>query len=92
MHRSIYASSCPLPHPLQADLWSCGVVLYFLLCCDVPFFGESLHDMVASITCDALDLHTDPWPQISAEAKDLIARLLLLLLLLLLPLPLPLPA
>lgn len=51
-------------------------MMYFLLCCDVPFFGESLHDMVASITCDSLDLHTDPWPQISAEAKDLIARLL----------------
>lgn len=60
----------------KCDLWSCGVILYILLCGAPPFYGtcedEIFHKIV---TCNYSFKHSI-WKKISPEAKDLIAKLL----------------
>eukprot|EP01025_Chloroclados_australasicus_P049366 TRINITY_DN5618_c1_g1_i1.p1 TRINITY_DN5618_c1_g1~~TRINITY_DN5618_c1_g1_i1.p1 ORF type:complete len:498 (-),score=89.57 TRINITY_DN5618_c1_g1_i1:1369-2862(-) len=60
----------------EADLWSCGVMLYILLSGVPPFWGESEHQVFREILSGDLDLSTEVWKQISSEAKDCVKRLL----------------
>ena len=41
-----------------------------------PFWGETEKDIFQCILRGTLDLQTAPWPSISAEAKDLVTRIL----------------
>eukprot|EP00191_Tetraselmis_sp_GSL018_P003666 CAMPEP_0177621010 /NCGR_PEP_ID=MMETSP0419_2-20121207/27298_1 /TAXON_ID=582737 /ORGANISM="Tetraselmis sp., Strain GSL018" /LENGTH=488 /DNA_ID=CAMNT_0019120781 /DNA_START=215 /DNA_END=1678 /DNA_ORIENTATION=- len=59
-----------------ADVWSVGVIAYVLLCGGPPFWGETDEELFDSIIDDPLDLETDPWPDVSESAKDLLRRLL----------------
>eukprot|EP00191_Tetraselmis_sp_GSL018_P020077 CAMPEP_0177583666 /NCGR_PEP_ID=MMETSP0419_2-20121207/3446_1 /TAXON_ID=582737 /ORGANISM="Tetraselmis sp., Strain GSL018" /LENGTH=354 /DNA_ID=CAMNT_0019073077 /DNA_START=174 /DNA_END=1239 /DNA_ORIENTATION=+ len=59
-----------------ADVWSVGVIAYVLLCGGPPFWGETDEELFDSIIDDPLDLETDPWPNVSESAKDLLRRLL----------------
>ncbi|KAH7294696.1 hypothetical protein KP509_27G013800 [Ceratopteris richardii] len=60
----------------KVDIWSMGVLLHIMLCGFPPFNGESVTNIFQSIRKDKLDLKQDPWPRISAEAKDLVRRML----------------
>uniref|UniRef100_A0A7S2QUB8 Calcium-dependent protein kinase n=1 Tax=Chlamydomonas chlamydogama TaxID=225041 RepID=A0A7S2QUB8_9CHLO len=60
----------------EADIWSCGVILYILLCGWPPFHGESTQQIFKHIMSHPLDLKSDPWPRISDAAKDLVRRML----------------
>lgn len=60
----------------QADIWSCGVILYILLSGVPPFWGESEQQIFDSILKGNLDFQSEPWPQISAEAKDCVKHML----------------
>ncbi|KAI5056652.1 hypothetical protein GOP47_0028470 [Adiantum capillus-veneris] len=55
----------------RADIWSAGVILYVLLSGYMPFTSEE-DDVLHGV----LDLVSDPWPQISNSAKDLIRNML----------------
>ncbi|OEL16118.1 CBL-interacting protein kinase 16 [Dichanthelium oligosanthes] len=56
----------------RADLWSCGVVLYVLLCGFLPFQHDNYVKMYQKIF--KADYQVPPW--VSGEARRLIARLL----------------
>ncbi|KAK3205493.1 hypothetical protein Dsin_019539 [Dipteronia sinensis] len=60
----------------EADIWSVGVMLYILLCGVPPFWAESEHGIFNAILRGHVDFTTDPWPQISSPAKDLVRKML----------------
>ena len=62
----------------KCDLWSCGVILYFMLCGKVPFNGKNEKELFENIHKGKYDLESYPWGIISENAKDLIKKLLIL--------------
>lgn len=60
----------------EADVWSAGVIVYILLCGVPPFWAEKEHDIFEEVLHGDLDFTSDPWPNISASAKDLVRRML----------------
>jgi calcium-dependent protein kinase len=60
----------------KCDLWSCGVILYILLSGRAPFSGDSDNLILEKIKLGKYDLNRSPFNKISAEAKDLIKKLL----------------
>ncbi|KAI3838655.1 hypothetical protein MKW92_037326 [Papaver armeniacum] len=61
-----------------ADIWSAGVILYFLLGGKVPFSGPTKLKILDAVVAAQLRFPSDPWEQISASAKDLISKILCL--------------
>ena len=60
----------------KCDLWSCGVIMYILLCGAPPFHGINEEEIYRKIlTCNYTFRHKI-WSEISQEAKDLINSLL----------------
>lgn len=60
----------------EADIWSLGVMLYILLSGVPPFYGETEAAIFQEVLTGTLDMESDPWPAISAEAKELVRKLL----------------
>ena len=60
----------------KCDLWSCGVILYILLCGYPPFNGANDKQIVASVLKGEFSLDEIEWNPISDGAKDLVKRLL----------------
>lgn len=60
----------------KCDVWSCGVILYILLCGYPPFNGESDDDIMACVRKAQYDFPVEEWGTISAEAKDMVASML----------------
>eukprot|EP00929_Paragymnodinium_shiwhaense_P118615 TRINITY_DN90529_c0_g1_i1.p1 TRINITY_DN90529_c0_g1~~TRINITY_DN90529_c0_g1_i1.p1 ORF type:complete len:424 (+),score=107.07 TRINITY_DN90529_c0_g1_i1:114-1385(+) len=60
----------------SADLWSCGVIMYILLCGYPPFQGTTPTALMAKVTIGNYCFSEADWTEVSAEAKDLIRGLL----------------
>ncbi|CAN0189555.1 unnamed protein product [Ascophyllum nodosum] len=65
------------PYGAPVDMWSIGVITYILLGGYPPFHGELLiHRLFQKIKRGKFAFHEQYWDPISAEAKNLIARML----------------
>lgn len=60
----------------EADIWSCGIILYILLSGVPPFWAQTEQGIFDAILAGSLDLESDPWPKVSSEAKELISGML----------------
>lgn len=60
----------------KCDLWSCGVILYILLCGCPPFSADTDEEIFAKIKIGKYQFKGSVWNNISEEAKDLIKELL----------------
>ena len=56
----------------EADVWSTGVIIYILLCGLPPFHGSTEKQIFQRIQHAPIDFEEDPWPHVSAPAKDLV--------------------
>ncbi|XP_058070946.1 calcium-dependent protein kinase 1-like [Magnolia sinica] len=61
----------------EADVWSAGVIVYFLLSGVPPYWAESEQGIFEQVLNGDLDFSSDPWPSISESAKHLARRMLI---------------
>jgi len=60
----------------KCDVWSCGVILYILLCGYPPFNGENDKIIMDRVAAGKYDFNHAEWSDISDEAKKLIRRMM----------------
>jgi serine/threonine protein kinase len=60
----------------KCDMWSCGVIMYILLCGCPPFYGRNDQEIYASIKSGKFGFRQKVWESVSQEAKNLITKLL----------------
>lgn len=65
---SNYSNAC--------DMWSCGVILYVMLCGYPPFDGDTEEEILLNVQSGEYDFDDEVWEKVSDEAKDLINKLL----------------
>jgi serine/threonine protein kinase len=53
----------------EADIWSCGVMLYILLSGMPPFYGDNEQQIFDAVLRNKPDFETEPWPKLSGPAK-----------------------
>ena len=60
----------------KCDEWSCGVLMYLLLCGEPPFQGETEEEIFKNIKKCKLDFSPPQFKNVSDNCKDLIRKLL----------------
>ncbi|KAK2196896.1 bifunctional EF-hand domain/EF-Hand 1 [Babesia duncani] len=60
----------------KCDIWSCGVILYILLCGYPPFGGSTDAAIIAKVESGKYRFPSREWSSISDEAIDLIRQML----------------
>lgn len=66
-----------IPYGTQADMWSLGVIMYILLAGYPPFNGVNQQDLFRLIRKGRYEFHEQYWSDVSNDAKDLVAKLLI---------------
>lgn len=64
------------PYGKGSDMWSLGVLLYVILSGCSPFSGDDEEQLLKLVQEAKYEFYENEWQGISAEAKDLIRRLL----------------
>jgi len=59
----------------KCDVWSCGVMMYILLCGLPPFGGDTDSDILAAVTRARLSFSEQNWKGVSSEAKAFISSM-----------------
>merc|ERR1719359_1942752 len=59
-----------------SDLWSCGVIMYVILCGYPPFYGETDADVLTKVRLGNFTFNAADWKNVSEDAKNLIRMLL----------------
>ena len=60
----------------RSDEWSCGVLMYILLCGEPPFQGETEEEIFANVKKGVIDFSKKKFQNVSNNCKDLIKKLL----------------
>jgi len=60
----------------KCDIWSCGVILYILLCGYPPFNGEEDEEIMSKVAIGKYDFNGSEWKGISQDAKDFIKKMM----------------
>jgi calcium-dependent protein kinase len=60
----------------KCDVWSCGVIMYILLCGYPPFGGANDREILQKVKLGRYKFDEEDWGKISEEAKTLIKRML----------------
>ena len=61
----------------KCDIWSCGVIMYILLCGKYPFYGSSEEEITRKILIGNFDFNDKHFENVSEIAKDLIRKCLI---------------
>lgn len=64
------------PYTNSVDIWSIGVIAYVLLCGYTPFYSENQRELFNQILKADYEFGDPEWTDISKEAKDFIAKIL----------------
>lgn len=62
----------------KCDIWSCGVILYVLLCGFPPFAGNTDEEILRRVKAGKYSFAHESWQSVSKEAKSLIQKMLLM--------------
>ena len=60
----------------KCDIWSCGVILYILLCGYPPFNGDNDKIIMDKVTAGKVEFNQAEWQNVSAEAQRLIKKMM----------------
>jgi len=60
----------------SCDLWSCGVIMFTMLCGYPPFYGKTDQEVLSKVRKGQYSFDAKDWKHVSADAKTLIGCLL----------------
>ena len=58
------------------DVWSCGVIMFILLCGYPPFYGDTDAEVLRKVREGVFSFNPSDWRNVSDDAKDLIRKML----------------
>ena len=62
----------------MCDIWSCGVIMYVILCGYPPFAAEEDREILDKVKKGRFDYPSEEWSHVSQDAKDLINHMLIM--------------
>ena len=60
----------------SCDVWSCGVIMFILLCGYPPFYGDTDAEVLRKVREGVFTFNPADWRNVSEDAKDLIRKML----------------